>query len=534
MGLPPADLPRIGTRPSPHLRAQDVVLRGEGHQGGDDKTNQGDYEGGNQDGNTDEKQRPDSDASIDERQAQGREGIVRTAQDCLDNKGGQMIRFPCSLAILILLATALALLAIDVSLDGTQAQLLTITGTASDTILEWTEVTDEDFLQGTSSNLTIDNDSIRLEPDLEFLIMNNGNPVLEPGTSSDWDSIIVYCTVVRDGAQYFMYYAGGKTVVTQLQIGLATSTDGIRWAKYSGNPILKYDLDAFDYYGLTTPQVIKDGNLWRMYYGGETRTSVDSYIDICYAYSDDGVNWTKYADNPMINHGTPKSTWDGRLAQPMSLARADNGTYLLYYRGKGTSEVSWLGLATSQDGVNWAKHPSNPLRRASTTGWEDDWFYGNYLDMANGTYRLWTTGDTSRHKIGYCTSDDGLTWTDSGAPVVLPEAGTAYSKGVSGGHFIDFTGHRRMYFRGEDDSNIYRFFVYNVTLKMMDGQYSSKTFDAGGIVRFDEIVWNAEIPACGNLLMSVRWANDTSQFTEWKRIIEPTDIANITASVMTI
>lgn len=66
------------------------------------------------------------------------------------------------------------------------------------------------------------------------------SPVLEPGPS-DWDSYIVYGpAVVFDGSSYHMWFTGiigFGTIFSGVQIGYATSTDGISWTKDPGNPI---------------------------------------------------------------------------------------------------------------------------------------------------------------------------------------------------------------------------------------------------------------------------------------------------------
>lgn len=414
---------------------------------------------------------------------------------------------------------------------------LNLTGSSVDTA-NWGrgDTSFDDFRGGDMTNVSlvsIGNGAVGLVPELEFKEMNSGDAVLEPGSGTDWDSIILDFDIVRDKGTWYMYYTGSKDVGKTYpdHIGLATSSNGISWTKYSGNPILKAEVDSFDYDYLTTPQVVKDGSVWRMYYGGATHDSVTDYIDVCYATSTDGVNWTKSTNNPVIAHSTPTNKWDGRLAQPTGLAQAANGSLLLYYRGKGTSGINYLGLAQSNDGVNWAKNTSNPLRSASTTGWEDGWFLGYTLEQADGTNRLWTVGDVDEHKIGYCTSDDLVTWEDSGSAVLVPKTGTKYSTGVTNPKVIDMGDHYRMYLRGDDDSNVFRFFAFNVTPKKMEGTFVSERVVpfAGGMAKLRGIRWMDEVPGSGHLDMYICWGNKTTRPDAWTRIINGSDLKNITA-----
>jgi hypothetical protein len=72
--------------------------------------------------------------------------------------------------------------------------------------------------------------------------IHDGNPVMKQGEISDWDSggyseaEVVY----REG-MYHMFYGGAKTyeprILTRESIGYAYSRDGVHWTKYGGNPV---------------------------------------------------------------------------------------------------------------------------------------------------------------------------------------------------------------------------------------------------------------------------------------------------------
>ena len=61
-------------------------------------------------------------------------------------------------------------------------------------------------------------------------------------TKGEWDSYLAYhCYVVYLYGYFVMVYAGrnGEFSEAPVKIGLAISKDGIEWTKYSGNPILE-------------------------------------------------------------------------------------------------------------------------------------------------------------------------------------------------------------------------------------------------------------------------------------------------------
>ncbi|MFC2067002.1 Ig-like domain-containing protein, partial [Chloroflexota bacterium] len=123
-----------------------------------------------------------------------------------------------------------------------------------------------------------------------------GNPILEKGSSSAWDSYgIGTPSVIRNSASsYEMWYTGAKMVPdtllnffrntirvetavldgTDFAIGHATSSNGISWTKDTGNPILENgSSSAWDKYGVGTPSVIKTGSNYELWYtGGQANT----------------------------------------------------------------------------------------------------------------------------------------------------------------------------------------------------------------------------------------------------------------------
>jgi predicted GH43/DUF377 family glycosyl hydrolase len=94
-----------------------------------------------------------------------------------------------------------------------------------------------------------------------------------------------------------MWYFGGDQNDVK-QIGYATSSDGLSWTKYAGNPVLTVgNPGEWDETEAGGPRVVYDGATYHLWYHGYSGTCCDS---IGYATSPDGVNWTKYASNPVF------------------------------------------------------------------------------------------------------------------------------------------------------------------------------------------------------------------------------------------
>jgi predicted GH43/DUF377 family glycosyl hydrolase len=130
-----------------------------------------------------------------------------------------------------------------------------------------------------------------------------GNPLLAPGPPGAWDDHgATFASVIYDSAavEFRMYYHGYSFTGVH-QVGLATSPDGIAWTKYAGNPIMTPGPDAWDGQSVRVPVVWKEGPAdYRMIYTG----AGDAGMQVGYATSSDGIAWTKHPANPVFNDPT--------------------------------------------------------------------------------------------------------------------------------------------------------------------------------------------------------------------------------------
>ena len=128
-----------------------------------------------------------------------------------------------------------------------------------------------------------------------------GNPVLTEGAPGSWDDHgATFASVIWDSAavEFRMYYHGfsGSTH----QIGLATSPDGMNWTKHAGNPIMTPGPAAWDGGSVRVPMVWKEGADYHMIYTG----AGSGGMQIGYATSVDGISWNKSPANPVFNDPT--------------------------------------------------------------------------------------------------------------------------------------------------------------------------------------------------------------------------------------
>jgi predicted GH43/DUF377 family glycosyl hydrolase len=98
------------------------------------------------------------------------------------------------------------------------------------------------------------------------------NPVLK--ISQPWEKgALFYPYVLREGETWVMFYGaywqGHPSAKTSTAMGMATSRDGVQWVKSTVNPVLTPTPgSAYDSIYTSSEAVIRDGDHYRLYYGG--------------------------------------------------------------------------------------------------------------------------------------------------------------------------------------------------------------------------------------------------------------------------
>ncbi len=169
------------------------------------------------------------------------------------------------------------------------------------------------------------------------------------------------------------------------------------WVKAPESPVLGGELGTcFDV------ALLKEGGRFRMWFSWRPKRSVALVESI------DGVNWSK----PVIVLGPNKDTdWEGRINRPVVVKRPDG--YHLWYTGQ-TGTESFIGHATSSDGVTWKRTGTKPVL-SSEAPWEKVAVMCPHViwDDEGRLFRMWYSGGEQYepNAIGYATSPDGRTWT---------------------------------------------------------------------------------------------------------------------------
>jgi predicted GH43/DUF377 family glycosyl hydrolase len=121
------------------------------------------------------------------------------------------------------------------------------------------------------------------------------SPVLTSDTAGTWDEhFVVPSVVLKENDQYKMYYLGSDRDYGPLSVGLATSIDGIHWIR-NYNPVI---VPNGQYYSIGLTDIVKNGQMYFGYFDYHTLSSSESKIGL--ATSTDGLNWVMYSGNPIL------------------------------------------------------------------------------------------------------------------------------------------------------------------------------------------------------------------------------------------
>ncbi|MCX5886125.1 MAG: hypothetical protein NT096_09490 [Proteobacteria bacterium] len=176
----------------------------------------------------------------------------------------------------------------------------------------------------------------------------------------------------------------------------STSLDGQTWIDFTPISIASAG----------NPTVLKEGSLYKMWH----RLSQPNENMIGYSTSSDGITWATNP-NPVLTVGE-SGTWDDNDAVEPCVIK-DGTLYKMWYRGENKlTGVSAIGLATSTDGINWAKFSNNPILSPDAGTWEGNAIQNPFVIKDGVYYKMWYTDKDAKTGIGYAFSPECSTWSD--------------------------------------------------------------------------------------------------------------------------
>jgi len=166
--------------------------------------------------------------------------------------------------------------------------------------------------------------------------------------------------------------------------------------------------------------------LW--YAGRKARCKPINDHKFGYAYSPDGITWTKYTGNPVLVPGDSSSWYNTFVSGPSVIL--ESGIYKMWFtapdlviNNQPTDGKGNIGYATSTDGMNWTVYTSPVLIAGAQSNWDSVSCAEPSVIKVGATYHMfysaldqWTI---ENFQVGYATSTDGINWLKSTQNPVL-------------------------------------------------------------------------------------------------------------------
>jgi hypothetical protein len=231
-------------------------------------------------------------------------------------------------------------------------------------------------------------------------------PVVVPGKAGLFDdSGASMGCLVREGERRWLYYLGwnlGVTVPWRNSIGLAVSEGpGQPFVKMSLAPVL--DRDDSDPYSLSYCWVLREGPLWRMWYGSNLEwgpRQEDMRHVIKYAESSNGTRWYR---TEAISLGLEA----GEIAVSRPCVRRCGDRYQMWFSYRGPAYR--IGYAESPDGLTFSRRPELVGIDVSPSGWDSQQIsYATVFPHDGHLYMLYNGNSYGRDGFGLAVTDSPL------------------------------------------------------------------------------------------------------------------------------
>ncbi len=177
--------------------------------------------------------------------------------------------------------------------------------------------------------------------DARTFLADSNNPLVSFDSSGFDATRINEPTVSYANGQWLMAYSG-LPFWNNFQAGLATSTDGETWTKYSSNPVIPWQQQPWANMRVMPRTIMYENGEYRMWLEGDNQ-NLYAYGQMGMATSPDGFNWTLLGTNPLFDGG---GTYGIGFNEVVKLG----DTYYGYYRPR---LEGGFYVTTSSDGINW-------------------------------------------------------------------------------------------------------------------------------------------------------------------------------------
>jgi hypothetical protein len=194
-------------------------------------------------------------------------------------------------------------------------------------------------------------DAVEFPPETAW---NDLGPIFEAGKAGDWDRYLwggFAAAILKKDETYFLYYQGASSyrfafdeTVCGRSIGVATSRDGINFEKFADNPVIAWSPNGECEEGAASLALATDhnGNVLAFYGANTARDATNVNTDARLARSPDGLS---FSDEGVVLDHKDVTVWgSGDELFPIA-ALVTEGMWMLYYLPNKEGFSRQLGVA---------------------------------------------------------------------------------------------------------------------------------------------------------------------------------------------
>ena len=153
------------------------------------------------------------------------------------------------------------------------------------------------------------------------------------------------------------------------------------------------------------PHVIFDENekIYKMQYSAGETYEPDI---ICYATSEDGINWKKYKNNPIFTANKNYFSLDSYKVGACDIHKIGDNKYIMFYIGYSDLDTARIFVAKSRDGITHWTRSFHPIVEPKKNQFDSHACYkpSALYDEKMNKWMLWYNGRTNRKEyIGLAT-----------------------------------------------------------------------------------------------------------------------------------
>lgn len=200
---------------------------------------------------------------------------------------------------------------------------------------------------------------------------HHGNPVMVRDQLWAESDYICEPNVLYEDGTFRLWFAQMFPKGKTTALGYATSGDGLNWTKYPNNPVL-FD----EHVEAHRPSVMRHAGKYHLF-AVQNEHLTPTPATMRRWTSTDGITW---GDERLVLRAD--QPWENGTLSNMAVVVDHDGTWQMLYTGCDEAIDGYFGYAHSPDGVTWTKHDGNPVM----TG-----FYGGdpFLVRIDERYYTW-------------------------------------------------------------------------------------------------------------------------------------------------